>query len=86
MTRKELYNEIYSLNLQDEIKNTTGRNFTQVPSNILEDIISVVKEGMKVQKPKNKASNKCSCAVEKLVNILAKKHILLSSEVKEILG
>lgn len=85
MTRTELYNEIKCLNLQEEIKNVTGRNYTQVPNSTLEEIISKATiQLMEQPKKVKKTSTKCEKSLEKLVNILAKKHILLPSEVREI--
>ena len=84
MNRKDLYNEIYQLNLQDEIKNTTGRNFTQVSSAVLESIISLAKEAI-AENERTSSNNSCNEALERLVEVLVKKHILLASEVRYIL-
>jgi len=37
--RKECYAKIKELNLQDNVKNETGKNFTQVSTDVLNDII-----------------------------------------------
>lgn len=38
--RKECYAKIKELNLQDNVKNETGKNFTQVSTDVLNDIIN----------------------------------------------
>lgn len=90
MTRKELYNEVKMLNLQDEIKKATGRNFTQVPNNILEDFISLVKAGMENKKKKKPAKKtekaEVECPMCKLIEVLVSKHIILPSEANYIMN
>lgn len=39
-TRQECYAKVKELNLQDVVKSTTGKNFTQVSTNVLNDIIT----------------------------------------------
>lgn len=39
--RKECYAKIKELNLQDNVKNETGKNFTQVSTDVLNEIIEV---------------------------------------------
>lgn len=86
MTRKELYSEIYQLNLQSEIKQTTGKNFTQVSNSILEDIVKLAKMATEeALKPKT-GTIVYHNGLTELVKLLEKKHILLPSEVKMILG
>lgn len=72
MTRKELYNKITELNLQEEVKKACGRNYTQATNSVLESVIAkaeVKKEESKEPKvhkaPKAPAeSAKCECKNE----------------------
>ena len=54
MTRKELYEEIKSLKLENEIKARTGKNFTNVSTDVLQAIydeaIEVLKEAASCNK------------------------------------
>ena len=52
MTRTELYQAIKQLGLQEEVKNLTGKNFTQVSNDTLEAVIAKAKT--------NKAKKTCS--------------------------
>ena len=79
MGRKELYNEIKSLGLQDEVKAVTGDNYTRASNEQLKAIIDNAVEGLK-------CSNVNNSALNKLVEILAKKKILLKSEVNAIIN
>ena len=79
MSRKELYNEIKSLGLQDEVKAVTGDNYTRASNEQLKTIIDNAVEGLK-------CSNVNNSALNKLVEILAKKKILLKSEVNAIIN
>lgn len=79
MNRKELYNEIKSLGLQDEVKAVTGDNYTRASNEQLKTIIDNAVEGLKCSNVNNPALNK-------LVEILAKKKILLKSEVNAIIN
>ena len=54
MTRKELYQKITELNLQEEVKKACGRNYTQASNSVLEAVIA--KAGVK--KEESKASKK----------------------------
>ena len=98
MERKEAYEQIKKLGLQEECKKQFGKNFTQCKTSELEHIIdmfggakvatevvaevkpveTVIKDTTKVEEPKD--------AFYKLLAILRKRHILLESDVKEILG
>ena len=74
MNRKQLYEEIKNLNLQEEVKAAYGDNYTRCTNEQLECIVKKAHEALNP-----------NCSFEKLVNILAKKNILLKSEVKEIM-
>lgn len=76
MTRKELYNEIKAMNLQDEVIATYGKNFTQCTNFQLETIISGAKDGLD--------EDDGECAFLRLIEVLQKKNILLKSEIKYI--
>ena len=81
MSRKELYAKVKELNLQDEIKQKYGDNYTRVNNTELEAIIAKY-----TTKPIAKeAKDSCkSCKCDKLIEVLKKKHILLNSEVAYI--
>ena len=81
MNRKQLYNEIKNLNLQDEVRAVTGKNYTTVSNAQLKDIIDKAVAGLK--KPKEE---KINVAFNKLIEILSKKKILLTSEVNAIMN
>lgn len=99
MERKEAYEQIKKLGLQEKCKVQFGKNFTQCKTNELEYIIDqfnktkikVVTEVGTEVKPV-KATTKATAKTEepnnsfyKLLAILRKRHILLESDVKEIL-
>ena len=96
MDRKELYREITSLNLQDEVKATYGKNYTQCTNAQLATVVSgatkALEEAVKAEKSKKSATEKkgekchASTGFNKLVEVLAKKKILLPSEVDAIMG
>lgn len=77
MDRKELYKEITSLGLQDEVKARYGKNYTQCSNADLQKVVDEVKISL---------AKSCDCAFSRLVEILAKKKILLKSEVDTIMG
>ena len=98
MERKEAYEQIKKLGLQEECKKQFGKNFTQCKTSELEYLIDrfLVKEaGTEVvaEVKTTKAASKTTIKIEepkdsfsKLLAILRKRHILLESDVKEILG
>lgn len=80
MERSKLYAKIKEYNLEEEIKNLFGRNFTQVKSSDLEKVIANAM-------PKTPSCNvNNTCATKRLIEVLQKKRILLNSEVDYILG
>ena len=85
MTRKKLYEEIRSLKLQGEIKAKFGCNYTNVSNEYLEKVVNQAKAALNPVKeviPKTVASSK---VLNKLIEVLSKKNILLKSEVYYIL-
>ena len=103
MERKEAYEQIKKLGLQEECKKLFGKNFTQCKTNELEDIINAKKAKIKASaKVKVKEEVKAETKIEvddntinikeskrpfdRLLNILKERHILLESDIKEILG
>ena len=93
MERKEAYEQIKKLGLQEECKKKFGKNFTQCKTSELEVIIRVAKVGVGTKVKTTKAASKTTIKIEepkdsfsKLLDILKKRHILLESDVKEILG
>lgn len=102
MTRKELYNKITELNLQEEVKKVCGRNYTQAPNSVLESIILLEQELRKEESKTSKESEvtakslKCECQskkqssdetqLDKLIKVLTKKRVLLNSEVEFIMN
>lgn len=89
MERKEAYEQIKKLGLQEECKKKYGKNFTQCKTSELECIIdrfNSVKDGTKVKITEALTEPKPKHYFYKLLAILRKRHILLESDVKEILG
>ena len=93
MERKEAYEQIKKLGLQEECKKRFGKNFTQCKTSELEVIIRVAKVGVGTKVKTTKAASKTTITIEesensfsKLLTILRKRHILLESDVNEILG
>lgn len=93
MERKEAYEQIKKLGLQEECKKKYGKNFTQCKTNELEAIIKAAKVKVGTKVKTIKAAPKTVTKTEepkdsfnKLLVILRKRHILLESDVKDILG
>ena len=93
MERKEAYEQIKKLGLQEECKKQFGKNFTQCKTNELETVIKIAKVRVETKVKTTKAASKTTIKIEepkdsfsKLLAILRKRHILLESDVKEILG
>ena len=93
MERKEAYEQIKKLGLQEECKKQFGKNFTQCKTNELEAVIKAAKIRNKAKVKYTKATTKTATKTEepkdsfnKLLAILRKRHILLESDIKEILG
>ena len=93
MERKEAYEQIKKLGLQEECKKKFGKNFTQCKTSELEAVIKAFKVGVGTKVKTTKAAPKTVTKTEepkdsfnKLLVILRKRHILLESDVKEILG
>ena len=93
MERKEAYEQIKKLGLQEECKKQFGKNFTQCKTNELEAVIKTVKVGVGAEVKATKATNEFAATTEdpkdvfyKLLAILRKRHILLESDILEILG
>ena len=93
MERKEAYEQIKKLGLQEECKKQFGKNFTQCKTSELEAVIKAAKVKVGTKVKTTKAAPKTVTKTEepkdsfnKLLVILRKRHILLESDVKEILG
>ena len=93
MERKEAYEQIKKLGLQEECKKKFGKNFTQCKTSELEAVIKAFKVGVGAKVKTTKATSKTTIKIgesrdsfNKLLTILRKRHILLESDVKEILG
>lgn len=82
MSRKELYEKVKELNLQEEIKKKYGDNYTRVGNTKLEAIIA--KHTAKTPTTGVKGGCGKSCKCDKLIVVLKKKHLLLDSEVAYI--
>lgn len=78
MNRKQLYNEITSLGLQEEVKSRYGKNYTQCTNEQLSAVVVDVHKSMPTEVGPS--------SFQKLVDILAKKKILLKSEVEAIMN
>ena len=91
MNRKELYKKITSLGLQDEVKATYGKNYTNCTSAQLAAVVSgatkMLEEAVKsASKDESIPTEVGPSSFQKLVEILHKKKILLGSEVDAIMG
>ena len=93
MERKEAYEQIKKLGLQEECKKQFGKNFTQCKTNELEAVIKAAKVRVETKVKTTKAASKTTIKIgeskdsfNKLLAILRKRHILLESDIKEILG
>ena len=93
MERKEAYEQIKKLGLQEECKKQFGKNFTQCKTNELEAVIKAAKVGVGAEVKTTKTTTETVTKTEepkdsfnKLLVILRKRHILLEADVKEILG
>ena len=93
MERKEAYEQIKKLGLQEECKKKFGKNFTQCKTSELEVIIRVAKVGVGTKVKTTKVASKTTIKIEesrdsfsKLLDILMRRHLLLEADVNEILG
>ena len=93
MERKEAYEQIKKLGLQGECQKKYGKNFTQCKTSELEAVIKTAKIGVGAEVKATKATTEFAANTEepkdafyKLLAILRKRHILLESDIKEILG
>jgi hypothetical protein len=80
MNRNQIYNDIASLNLKEEVKATYGKNYTNCSS---EQLMAVINKAIKV---KNTTKIQTTSPINKLIDVLYKKKILLKSEVDSILS
>lgn len=78
MNRKQLYNEITSLGLQEEVKSRYGKNYTQCTNEQLSAVVVDAHNSMPTEVGPS--------SFQRLVDILAKKKILLKSEVEAIMN
>lgn len=94
MNRKELYDYIIEHQLRDEVYQLFGRNFTNVSNSQLYDFITAyISEMVDACKDINKnkgfeintQNNLKVSKVDKLVEVLLKKRILLQSEYEYIM-
>lgn len=93
MERKEAYEQIKKLGLQEECKKKFGKNFTQCKTSELEAVIKAFKVGVGTKVKATKAASKTTIKIEepkspfsKLLDILMRRHLLLEADVNEILG
>lgn len=98
ISRQNLFGLIKKYNLQNEVKNQYGKPYINVASYELENIINEYEHKHTVNTQKKESNcavmavitsnneNKVDVAdkVDKLISLLAKKHILLNSEIQEI--
>nr|DAG89179.1 MAG TPA: hypothetical protein [Crassvirales sp.] len=82
MSRKEIYAKVKELNLQEEIKKKYGDNYTRVSNTELEAIIA--NHIAKTSTPGRVNSCGRDYKLDRLIEVLKKKHILLYSEVAYI--
>ena len=93
MERKEAYEQIKKLGLQEECKKMYSKNFTQCKTSELEAVIKAFKVGVGTKVKTTKAASKTTIKIEepkdsfsKLLDILMRRHLLLEADVNEILG
>lgn len=87
MNRKELYKEITSLGLQEEVKSRFGRNYTQCTNSQLLAIVMSDPRGPRGKKATPEcltAKKKEESRLNKLIESLYRKRILLKSEIDYI--
>lgn len=96
MKRTELYDHIKGLGLQKEVESRTGKNFTRCSNGELEIIVIDVLKSKNNNTPKQECCNKGECkeapskisfttALDRLLEVLHRKNILLDSELRYIL-
>lgn len=90
MNRKELYDEIISLGLQEEARAKFNKNYTNCSNEELQSLVNNAHKHIKIMLCKKtftqkKVNNTVDNKFIKLIEILSKKKILLSSEVAEIM-
>lgn len=78
MTRAEVYAKIKEYELQVEIKNKYGFNYTNLSTATLESVVNDYENF--------KNNNHCDCNCRKLVEVLYKKHILCKSEYEALIN
>ena len=93
MERKEAYEQIKKLGLQEECKKKFGKNFTQCKTSELEVVIKAFKVRVGTKVKTTKAASKTTIKIgeskdsfSKLLDILMRRHLLLEADVNEILG
>ena len=93
MERKEAYEQIKKLGLQEECKKKFGKNFTQCKTSELEAVIKAAKVRVETKVKTTKAASKIVTKTKepkdsfyKLLDILMRRHLLLEADVNEILG
>lgn len=102
MTRKEAYAEIKNLDLQDLIKEITGKNYTNVSTDELVSIVNDYNSKSSITVDNNVPTDTTSTTTTtpkrvvtvmvdgsttlRLIEVLRKKNILLESEQNYILG
>ena len=83
MNRKEVYQKIKQLNLQDKVKEHYGDNYTRVATISLMNLIKEAEKPIK-RNTTNKEAKATYSKIDKLIKVLEKKHILLKSEIDYI--
>jgi hypothetical protein len=86
ISRQNLFGLIKKYNLQNEVKNQYGRPYTNVPNYELKNIINEYEQKniFKCEEVNKKKNSNSEEKIDKLISLLAKKHILLNSEIQEI--
>lgn len=81
MSRADLYLQVQELGIKEKVKEVYGRNYTNCTSPQLEAII----RDYMLEKPKIETKKvEVDRYIDKLIEVLEKKHILLPSESKYI--
>lgn len=81
-SRKELYAAVKKYNLQDKIKKAEGKNFTLCSNSVLFSHIDAY-EAINIR-PKGKVGVRKVPKLDRLIEVLDRKHILLKSEIEYI--
>lgn len=84
MNRKDIYNKIKEYKLEEEVKKVYGKNYTNISTTCLYTLILKHQSKMKDHNAQEVNIVIESPRLNKLIEVLAKKRILLKSEIEYI--